>query len=395
MIRKYIKNITPGMKLGKIIYGENYEVLLKPGIELTRGYIDRLQRMGFICIYIEDGETADVELKDPISERIRVMATKDILKTYKVTKASISNIEADTTESVIKAINTTKIKKSFQESPEFQQLCKDIGSFLNEIMEQDVLSGLNSIKTVDNYTYEHSVDTAIISLIIAKRLSLEKRKLEQIAIGQFLHDIGKIFIDEKILNKPGKLTPEEYTLIKGHPSFGYELVRDIPTIGPVAAHIPFQHHERQDGYGYPRGLTGTNKLDTGKIVYKEKDKLIMAAEISALADFYDACLSDRPYRPGMLPDLVYDLIRAGAGTQFNKELVDLFMTVIPKYPAGTPIKIRAGTYQGYTGVVLSINPSHLSKPNIKLLADKKNNKISPITIDLSTREQDIELECIR
>ena len=199
-------------------------------------------------------------------------------------------------------------------------------------MSQDVLSGLNSIKSFDNYTYEHSVDTAVISTIIAKKLMLNQEKLKQVAVGEFLHDIGKIFIDEKIINKPGKLTPEEFEMVKLHPVYGYELLKDVEQIGSVAAHIPFQHHERQDGRGYPRGLRGNNKLDMGSLKFQEGDRLIMLAEIAAIADFYDACISDRPYRKGLSPDLVYELIKTGSGVQFNKELVDCFISVVPKYP---------------------------------------------------------------
>ncbi|MBM4056006.1 MAG: HD domain-containing protein [Planctomycetes bacterium] len=393
MIKKHINSVTPGMVLGKPIYGENYEILLKKGVELTQGYIERLKARGYACIYIEDKDTEDIVINDPISDKIRLMATKDILKTYKVTQASISDIEADTSESVMRSINTPKVKRTFQESQAFKQLVTDIDSFLDEIMGQDILSGLNSIKTVDNYTFEHSIDAAIISLIIAKKLYLDKKKLKQIAIGEFLHDIGKIFIDINLLNKPGKLTPEEFDKIKQHTSFGYELLKDIDAIGYVSAHIPYQHHERQDGKGYPRGLLGNNKIDKGEITYVEHDKMIMGAEIAAVADFYDACISDRPYRKGMTPDVVYDLIRNGAGTQFNKELVNCFLSVMPKYPVGSEVKVTQGMYKDFTGVVAFIDVSHMTRPRVKLLNDDKKNKIKPIEIDLS-REASYEIQCI-
>jgi len=394
MIKKHIKNIKPGMVLGKTIYGNNYEILLKKGVELTQAYIKRLEKMGYSCVYIEDANTDDIEIKDPISDKIRIMATKDVLKTYKVTQSTIANIEADTSESIIKSINTPKIKKSFQESSAFKQLCENIDAFINDIMDQNILSGLNSIKTVDNYTYEHSVDTAIISMIIAKRLFLDKKKLEQLVVGEFLHDIGKIFIDEKILNKRGKLTEEEFAMIRGHPVYGYELLKEIDNVGAVSAHIPYQHHERQDGCGYPRGLQGTNKIDKDEISYVENDKMLLIAEIAALADFYDACSSDRPYRPGIKPDVVYELIKNGSGTQFNEELVNCFLSVIPKYPLGTEVKVKKGIYKDFTGVVLSVEPSRLTQPKIKLLNDSKGNSIKPVIIDLATQAEKFDLECI-
>lgn len=394
MRKIHINYAVPGMKLGKTIYGDNYEVLLKKGVEISEGYIIRLKNKGYTRIYIDDEETADIEIKDPISDKIRSMATKDILKTFKMTQSSITNIEAHTTESVIKSINTPKIKATFQGNHVFKQLCSNINSFLDEIMGQDILSGLNSIKSFDNYTYEHSIDSAVVSLIIAKRLNLNKQKLKQIAVGEFLHDIGKIFIDEKIINKPGKLTPEEFETIKQHPTFGYELLKDVEDVGGVSAHVPYQHHERQDGKGYPRGLKGTNKIDQGDMGYVDRDKLILIAEIAAIADFYDACISDRPYRKGLPPDLVYELIKNGAGVQFNREIVECFLTVMPKYPVGYDIKIKDGVYKGFTGIVVSVNITQLSKPKIRLLGDDKKNKIQPVEIDLSANIAAIDMECI-
>ena len=393
MRRMHIENVTPGMMLGKAVYGDNYEVLLNRGVVLVEGHINGLKKRGFIKVYIDDEETADVIIKDPISDKIRIMATKDIHKTYKLTQSAIVNIEADTAESIIKSINTPKIKNAFQESQPFKQMCKDINSFVDELMNEDVLSGLNSIKSFDNYTFEHSVDTAVLSIIIAKRLFLDKDKLRQIAIGEFLHDIGKIFIDEKIINKPGKLTEEEYEKVKQHTTYGYELLKDIDNIGEASKHIPYQHHERQDGKGYPRGLKGSNKIDIGGIGYTEQDKMIMIAEIAAIADFYDACISDRPYRKGLLPDFVYELIKEGSGTQFNRELVDCFLSIMPKYPVGSEVRIKNGINKDFTGVVMSLNILQLSRPKVKLLRDAKKNKIIPFEFDLSSNSS-IDMECI-
>ncbi|MEK6729688.1 MAG: HD-GYP domain-containing protein [Planctomycetota bacterium] len=393
MRRISIDKTEPGVVLGKTIYTDSFDVLLNKGVVLTTDYIIRLKARGYTTIYVDDAETADVVIKDPISDKIRTMATKDIHKVYKITQASMVKIEADTADAVIKSINTPKFKKAFQHNPILTHLCNNLNHFLEGIMSQDVLSGLNSIKSFDNYTYEHSVDTAVISTIIAKKLMLSQDKLKQVAVGEFLHDIGKIFIDEKIINKPGKLTPEEFETVKLHPVYGYELLKDVERIGSVAAHIPYQHHERQDGRGYPRGLKGTNKLDMGSLKFQEGDRLIMLAEIAAIADFYDACISDRPYRKGLSPDLVYELIKTGSGVQFNKELVDCFLSVVPKYPVGYEMRVKSGEYKDYTGIVASVNPQRLSSPKILLLNDDQKKKIKPIEIDLGSYTRHIEIEC--
>ena len=392
MIKKRIDTIVPGMAVGMTVYGDNYEILLKKGVKLTQPYIDLLKKRGFLNIYIEEKDTEDIVIEDPISDKIRMMATKDILKVYETTRNSLTNIEAETGEGIIRCINS-KIKKNFLESPAFHQLIKHIHFFLEEITSQDLLSGLNSIKSIANYTYEHSVDSAVISLLIAKKLCLDNTKMKQLAIGEFLHDIGKIFVREDILNKQDKLTPEEYDLIKQHPVFGYELLRDNDSIGIISAHVPYQHHERQDGEGYPRGLKGSNKINNSKITYEERGKLIMVAEIATIADVYDACISDRPFRPGIPPDLVYDLIEKGAGTHFNRELTALFLSITPKYPIGSEIRIRTGLYKGFTGYVMSVNENNILRPKIKIMYDRNKKAIKPMEIDLRCDNR-MEIECV-
>ncbi|SOH04617.1 HD-GYP domain-containing protein [Candidatus Kuenenia stuttgartiensis] len=264
-------------------------------------------------------------------------------------------------------------------------------------MDREVLAGLNTIKTHDNYTYEHSVDSAIVALLFAKRLRLDRNKLKQIAIGKLLHDIGNIFIDMEILNKREKLSEHENEQIKKHSVLGYELLKDLEHVGFVAAHIAYQHHEWQDGSGYPLGLKGSNTFDfynVNEICYSDEAKIILPAEIAAIADFYDACVANRPFRPPIPHDIVYELIKNGAETHFNKELVRYFLDLLPKYPVGTEIKIKNGAYEGFTGFVFSLNRDSLNRPVIKILYDNNKKKINPVVIDLSSVGRNITIQCI-
>ncbi|MBM4056283.1 MAG: HD domain-containing protein [Planctomycetes bacterium] len=399
MIRRHINNVTPGMMLGKTIYGDNYEVLLKKGIELTHDHILGLKKRGIICVYVEDDDTADIKTQDIISEKVRTMVTKDVIKTYKrITEPfKDKNLEESTYEAIISSINSEKIKNSFRQNIELKQLNNSINLFIGEIMDKEIITGLNTIRTHDNYTYEHSVDTAIVALMFAKRLRLDNNKLKQIAIGKLLHDIGKIFIDPEILNKREKLSDHENEQIKKHPLFGYELLKDMEHVGFVAAHIAYQHHEWQDGTGYPRGLKGSNTFDMTNVYdinYSGEAKLILPAEIAAITDFYDACVTNRPFRPPIPHDIVYELIKNGAETHFNKELVKYFLELLPKYPVGTEIKIRNGAYEGFAGFVFSLNKLSLNRPIIKILYDNNKNKIEPFIIDLGAEGRDIEIRCV-
>mgnify|MGYP001582112386 FL=1 len=394
MRRININNALPGMELAKTIYGSNFEVLLNKGVILEHQYITQLKGRGFLKIYVEDKESENIVINDPISDKIRIMATKDIFNTYSMTKSILEEIEAEATDAVMRNINTSKFKRSFHDNPYFRKLCENIGPFVDELLNQEVLSGLHSIKSFDNYLFEHSIDAAIMALLMGKRLNLSVEKLKQIAIGVFLHDIGYIFINENLINKSDKLTQLEFEQIKLHTNYGYELLKDIETIGAASAHIAYQHHERQDGNGYPRGLRGTNKIDKGDLIYTDEEKMITIAEIAALADYYDACISDRPFRAALRPDLVHELVRVGAVSQFNKELVDCFLQIVPKYPIGCEVMIINGSYRDFSGIVASLNRFELSKPKVRLLYDNNKKKIMPFEIDLSASSYNTEMECI-
>ncbi len=345
-------------------------------------------------IYIEDKETEGIIINDPISDKIRIMSTKDILSTFTMTKSILEEIEAEATDALSKNINTTKFKRSFYDNPHFKTLCENIGPFVDDLLNQEVLSGLHSIKSFDNYLFEHSLDAAILALLMGKKLKLSVEKLKQIAVGMFLHDIGYIFIDETLVNHSDKLTQAEFEHIKLHTTYGYELLKDIETIGAASIHIAYQHHERQDGLGYPRGLRGSNKIEKGTMTYSDEIQMITIAEIAAIADYYDACISDRPFRTALRPDLVHELVRVGAGSQFNKELVDCFLQIVPKYPIGCEVLMISGRYRDFSGIVSSLNKYDISKPKIRLLYDNNKKKIMPFEIDLSTDKFNTAMECI-
>lgn len=395
MIIRRIEDVKPGMVLGKTIYGENYKELLKKGVILTEDHINRLKKRGYMAVFVDEDDTKDINIHGMVSDEKRIEAIRNIIKTCSTIKSWMSETKNATYKTIIEHLNKGEIRNSFQESYEFKTIQVDIKLIIDEIMTKEALLCLDIIKSHDNYTYEHSVNTGIIALVIAKKLFLTRKRLEQIAIGTFLHDIGMTFIDKKILKKAGKLTEEEYKEVQHHPVYGYKLLKGNENIGFAAAHIAYQHHERQDGTGYPRGLKGTNKLDTTGITYEEGEKLIMPAEIASIADFYDACISDRPFRSALPHDLVYELLKGGAGTQFNRELVNCFLEIIPKYPVGSKVKVKNSKYEGFTGYVISISDrEQLCKPKIRLLYDSKRNRISPVEIDLSTEKYPIDLQCI-
>lgn len=162
----------------------------------------------------------------------------------------------------------------------------------------------------DNYTAGHSERVTKYSLIIADALNLSDKEKENLKIAGLLHDIGKIGVSERILNKPGKLTQEEYDEVKKHPTIGVEILSKVHDFVTILAYVLY-HHERPDGKGYPLGL--------------QDEQIPLLAKIISVADVYDALTSDRPYRPAMTRPKAVDILKEVSGTQLDKELVKVFI----------------------------------------------------------------------
>jgi HD-GYP domain-containing protein (c-di-GMP phosphodiesterase class II) len=192
----------------------------------------------------------------------------------------------------------------------------------------DVVYNMLDIRSYDNYTYAHSVNVCTIALIIGAALKMSRSDLEYLGISALLHDIGKMFIDSQILNKPGSLDPDEYEQVKKHTRDGYELLKDKICISFISSHVAFQHHEREDGSGYPRGLTG--------------DRIHRFAKIVAVADVYDAMTSHRVYRKAMPSHVVIQEIKENADRKFDRSVVEHLEKIVAPYPIGSVLLLNNG-----------------------------------------------------
>lgn len=198
--------------------------------------------------------------------------------------------------------------KKFELSTSKTQILMD----LSELFYKTIKSIAHALDAKDEYTHGHSMRVTLYSLALAKALKLPDDLLEEIETTGLLHDIGKIAIPEKILLKPGKLTEEEFEIIKKHPELGENLVNGIGKLKLISNWLKY-HHERYDGKGYPEGLVG--------------EEIPISSRIIAIADTYDAMTSSRSYRRALSHQEAIDEIKRCAGTQFDPELAGLFISI--------------------------------------------------------------------
>lgn len=233
---------------------------------------------------------------------------------------------------------------------------------------------LNKFRTFDNYTYVHSVNVAILATLIGLQLGFCGTSLRDLTLGAMLHDIGKRSIPSEILNKPTSLTPSEFEIIKQHPAFGEEMLNNTNLSGEVLSgevlSIIRHHHERWNGKGYPDRI--------------QHNAIALNAQIVAVADVFDALVSDRPYSKGLPPYYALELIIAGSGEDFNEEIVKSLLRCLVLYPEGSIVTLNTGE----VGIVIGVQRNNPSRPILKVLFDKYGNylyedKICDLSKDLT------------
>lgn len=191
----------------------------------------------------------------------------------------------------------------FTTQPVFHYISKTIKEITDIVKE---------VEKKDGYTYSHVRRVRDYSIKIADKLRLSKERFEHLAFAALVHDIGKINVPDEILNKPGRLTSEEFKYIKKHPSDGRELVKK--TYYAKLGDIIEQHHERLDGSGYPYGLKG--------------DEILLEAKIIAVADTYDAMTTDRPYKKGVSPEIALNELKRLSGIHYDEKVVSVFEEIL-------------------------------------------------------------------
>lgn len=339
--------VVDGTALARDIMNSKGTILLKKGVVLNDALIKRVEENNVLSVYIDD-EYSDQEINDIIKPEVRQ-------KTVLAIKETFENIERANAHAKGNDLNLNK-RLQITGMEKYMDNLKHMSKHIVEEMSsnRNILINLVDIKNIDTYTYQHSLNTAILSLILGIELKLRKEDLYPLFFGALMHDIGKAFLPRSVVNKRGNYTEDEMIKIKEHTQLGYDYLKEHYGVNSASKVVALQHHEKYDGTGYPLGMSG--------------DHIHRFSRIVAIADCYDAMTSDSPNSVALPPNEAIEYIMGSAGSHFDFHMAEIFTRKVIPYPEGTLINLSSGQ----VAVVDLVNPNYPLRPRVKVLEQGKS-----------------------
>lgn len=329
--------LREGMRLARPLY-RNADTMLASGVVLTEQYINSIQRCGFSGVYIDDALSADIELETMISDELRHETARSLSKIIDIAASGGSSRLPD--------------------------IGKQVENIVDELFSNPkIMLNMLDLSSYDNYTCSHSLNVAVLSIVLAMGMGFPRSEIVGLGTGALLHDIGKVFVNKSILLKNGPLSNEEFAVIRKHPKDGFDYVYKRYQLPMRHCATILDHHEKFDGSGYPNLKKGSD--------------ISLFGRICAVADVYDALASKRPYRDAIPPCECVEYILGGSGTLFDPRVVDIFSQRIAPYPVGTSVRLS----NGWVGLVVENYVSYSLRPRVRIYQENGHD-VTPFEISL-------------
>lgn len=387
-----LKNLPDGAVLARPIFDESMHLLVNKGIVLNLELMNKLQGRGFKYIYIQEDGTEEIEIEEPVSLDVSRRVAAEMDNTfYQMRK--ISPAEKTTLKAVADRLT---LNDKFQHLAPKGSFRKNVIKMVEDIFYRNKPTiGSFSLSMLGTNPLSHAMDVTILSILLGKRFHYELKSLISLATVSLLHDCGMQFTPE-ICDKPSHLyDKDEKQMYFRHPRIGYEALEYLKGFSPVETQTVLQHHENQDGSGFPTGLKGDNEPPYDNRRGK-RGHIFRWAEIITVVDRYiNYCSGDLTEIPVAPPKAITTLIQE-SGTILNSAIVKEFNKILNVFPKGAMVKVadaRDSAIIGYEGVVSKENPAYMDRPQIILLRSKKGTKLKPTLVDLS-KDKNARLELL-
>ena len=345
--RFYVRtsSLREGMKIDQSIKDRMDRTLIARGTYLDSFTIEGLKKRGVTGVYIQEGE------EDPEPEKLESLPP-----------VAAKNIEKLRTQDPAKVRLSESVKKRVSEGIQYLYNNSDSDQFIDTsnkltddlmkaINDNDALAvDISALKTSDEYTFKHSVDVATLSMIIARKQGLPQEDVYQIGIAGLLHDMGKSKIPNEILNKPARLSDEEFAIMKQHSTLGFEILKDKKEFGISISLAVLQHHEKMNGKGYPFGC--------------KAKQICPYAKILSVTDVYDALVTERPYKKSFSQRTAVEMIMSMT-EELDVTAMRSFLESVILYPVDSTVKLSNGE-------------------NARVVKNNKHSVLRPTVVGLTT-----------
>lgn len=331
------RSLQNGMKIDQAIVDRRGRILIARGAVMDEYLIDSLLKLGINGVYIREGE------EDPEEEKISLLAQSVIEKTRMEDRAKVK-----LTESVKKRVaEGIQYLYNNTETQDFADATDQItGELMRAISDNEAIAvDISTLKISDEYTFKHSVDVATMAMIVAKQHGLNNREVYEIGIAGLLHDLGKSKIPNEVLNKPGRLTDEEFAIMKQHSVYGYEILKEKEGYSPAILLGVLQHHEKMNGKGYPMGVSS--------------EKMHLFAKILSIVDIYDALVTERSYKKAFSQRDAVEMIMSMT-QELDFGVMKSFLESMILYPVDTIVQLS----NGEKAKVVQNNPGYILRPKV-------------------------------
>lgn len=313
------RQLQAGAIIDQAIVDRTGRILIARGTTLDDYLIEALLKMGITSIYTREGE------EDPEDENVSIetLETIEKLKVPDRAKVQLSeSVKARVSEGIQYLYSNTSTD-SFSDTA--NNIANDL---MKAITDNDAIAiDINTLKVSDEYTFKHSVDVATMAMVIARKHGMKEKEVFEIGVSGLLHDLGKSQIPLEILNKAGRLTEEEFAIMKQHSVFGYRILNGKNNVSQTIKLGVLQHHEKISGQGYPLGLN--------------ENQICPYAKILSVADVYDALVTERPYKKAFSQQDAIELIMSMT-PDLDITVIESFLKSMILYPVGTTVQLSNG-----------------------------------------------------
>jgi HD-GYP domain-containing protein (c-di-GMP phosphodiesterase class II) len=376
-----IDDVQIGSPLGQALFNDRGDVLAQAGVTLDDRLLGQIKSRGYSAVFVEDKQSEGIQVVDSLSPATRARATKVTSATVQAGEQAIHRLGPEHAGRMTELPRSDEIKRVIAQNVPADVVMQSVSSIVDEVLDGPTLLGLNAIKGKDSFAFSHAVEVASIAVTIGRKLGFKPGDLKRLGRGAMLHDIGQTFTGDTADGKTGTPTPADIDQVKRHTRLGFDFLQNVPSFDALTNHVAYQHHEWFNGQGYPRGLHGTPRF--GRDVTVLPGQISAIAQVTAIADIYDALCSDRPFRQRLPRELAMSLIKRMADAQLHSELITTFLEIVPVFPPGYPVRLVGGALDKWQGVVAKLGTPDINRPVVRVFQKPDGEEVDPFEVDLA------------